>query len=522
MPDPVPVTDGLVVWQRADRHVSLDGNNQVTIWGGANGCLPDAQKVTYAGPILQAASFGVQPAVVFSGAEGLLLESGGELGNDSFTMVVAACADALWDLGSLFAPDSSQTGAVAAVGAGIPQVAVSEPGGSGAVRLSSQTQGCLCPLTVIYEYRQARLYWQGNLVTQDSSTPPYTVWLPKLIGGTGSGGFAGRVAEVLFYNRALGDAERQQVEAYLQDRYQCLPSYSSETSSEVSSEESSSEESDSSESSQSSKSSHSSHHSHHSQSSASSTSSAGSQTPECQPIGPFILIKDSAVQYQRHQDPPLQTFQVIGVTLPPGGTLVPVPVPGSPTFKIEQGTEYVGIVCIPSASEWPLEVYVAEATASRADPQDPSRQAPITENTKADVETHELEHVKVYKDIAININNFYGEKVRLLRSKQHPSQAQAIAAITQMEEDFRKDCIRWFKEVKNHFNDYYHDLEDTTLHQTPSPIIVEEPTREWRCRITDWYEHFGLDEKIDAISPASVGSDAGIITFQPVKIPAPK
>jgi|GEM_PF-5501513 len=272
-PDPVPVTDGLVAWQRADLNVNVNGNNQVTNWGGADGCLPDAVWATYAAPGWQAASMGGQPAVVFTGAEGLLLETGGELGANSFTLVVAACSDLLWEPGSLFGPDSSQSGAVAAVAASIGQVTLSEPGGSGATRLSAQIQGCLCPLTVIYENKQARIYWLGQLVAQDYNTPAYTVWLPKLIGGTGSGGFAGRVAEVLFYNRALGEGERQQVESYLQERYQCLPSGSSEQSSEQSSEMSSSISSSSEQSSSSSSSSETSHDD--SSSSESSSSESG-------------------------------------------------------------------------------------------------------------------------------------------------------------------------------------------------------------------------------------------------------
>jgi hypothetical protein len=116
-PDPVPVTSGLVAWQRADMNVSLDGNNQITNWGGADGCLPNAQRVTNAGPGWQAASFGNQPAAVFSGVEGLVLASAGELGSNDFTLVVAACSDLLWEPGSLFTPDSSQSGAVAAVAA---------------------------------------------------------------------------------------------------------------------------------------------------------------------------------------------------------------------------------------------------------------------------------------------------------------------------------------------------------------------------------------------------------------------
>jgi hypothetical protein len=141
------------------------------------------------------------------------------------------------------------------------------------MRLSASILGCLCPLTVIYDNKQARIYRQGQLLAQDSSTPAYTVWLPKLIGGTGSSGFVGRMAEMLFYNRALGDAERQQVETYLQDRYQCMPSYSSEMSSGQSSEQSS-EESSSEESSSSSSSSSSSESSDDNNSSSSSGSSS--------------------------------------------------------------------------------------------------------------------------------------------------------------------------------------------------------------------------------------------------------
>lgn len=253
VPDPVPVTDGLVVWQRADRHVNVDVNNQVTLWGGANGCLPDAERVTYAGPVLQMAGLGQQPIVEFSGAEGLRLIAG-ELGSDSFTILILARPD--WShYGSyptLLKRDSSQNNTVATICADAYNVTLFEPDGSSGARLNPFTGGGLCPLTLVYENKQVKLYVAGGLAAQDSSTPGYSIFVPRLLGGSGSDGFVGAVSEVLVYNRALSDLERQQVEIYMQNRYACITGGSSEESSESSegaSSDSSESESESSSSS---------------------------------------------------------------------------------------------------------------------------------------------------------------------------------------------------------------------------------------------------------------------------------
>jgi hypothetical protein len=149
------------------------------------------------------------------------------------------------------------------------------------------------------------MYWLGNLVAEDSSTPSYDVWLPKLIGGTGSGGFVGRVAEMLFYNRVLNESERQQAEAYLQDRYQCLPSGSSEMSSEQSSE-SSSEESSSEESLSSLSSSSSSSESSDDNNSSSSSGSSSSVSLAVD----FEVLEDAEHPYIRVVTPPPQQPRV--------------------------------------------------------------------------------------------------------------------------------------------------------------------------------------------------------------------
>jgi hypothetical protein len=255
VPDPVPVTSGLVAWQRSDLHVQKDFNNQVTVWGGADGVLPAALRATFNGPVEQWNVFGNQPALLFTGAEGLRLQAG-NLGSNSFTLFVVGCpAGHAWDQGVLLGSDN-QTGAVAQISASQAQVQVSEPGGSSGVRLQATTFGCLCPVSLVYQNKQARLYWLGQLMAQSTSTPAYDILIPKLIGGPGAGGFFGSIAEVLMYNRALSDGERQQVEAYLMGRYQCLPSItSSEDSSGEPPSSSSSSDDDSSSSSSSSSSS---------------------------------------------------------------------------------------------------------------------------------------------------------------------------------------------------------------------------------------------------------------------------
>lgn len=289
VPDPVPVTSGLVAWQRSDLHVQKDFNNQVTEWGGADGVLPAALRATFNGPVEQWNVFGNQPALLFTGAEGLRLQAG-NLGSNSFTLFVVGCpAGQAWDQGVLLGSDN-QTGAVAQISASQAQVQVSEPGGSGGVRLQATTFGCLCPVSVVYQNKQARLYFLGSLEAYSTSTPPYDILIPKLIGGPGAGGFFGSVAEVLMYNRALSDGERQQVEAYLMGRYQCLPSITSseESSGEPPSSSSSSSSDDDSSSSSSSSSSQSESGEGDSSDSSDSTSSESSNALHFLPAEEYL------------------------------------------------------------------------------------------------------------------------------------------------------------------------------------------------------------------------------------------
>ena len=281
-PDPTPVTEGLVAWYRSDINVAQNGN-LVTVWGAVCDCLPDAVSIGGTPPLITDSMFGAYPGISFDSQQGLQIQ-GGELADDSFTMfVIGRATGERTDGGSgtdgqrlLFYQSGDGGNAWPSVSVGKQSIGVYEygPGDSPRVNITTDAE-VLCPLVTRYENKQLSVYLRGEIVYQDFSTPGYALHLAHFIGGTGdvSSGFIGTLAEIIFYNRALSDTERQQVESYLQTRYGCLP-----TSSD-SSESSSSESSDSSDSSSSDSSDSSSSDSSESESSEQSDDSSDSSSP---------------------------------------------------------------------------------------------------------------------------------------------------------------------------------------------------------------------------------------------------
>ena len=74
-------------------------------------------------------------------------------------------------------------------------------------------------ISVNYSNKQPFLYLQGNLARAGVLSPRMTVTAPTQIGSGAYGAFAGDVAEILIYDRALSESERRSVEENLAARY---------------------------------------------------------------------------------------------------------------------------------------------------------------------------------------------------------------------------------------------------------------------------------------------------------------
>src|SRR5439155_2817371 len=64
-----------------------------------------------------------------------------------------------------------------------------------------------------------RLYFQGNQVSDGVTSPRVTVTAPTQIGAGAYGQFFGDVAEILIFDRTLGETERRALEEFLANKY---------------------------------------------------------------------------------------------------------------------------------------------------------------------------------------------------------------------------------------------------------------------------------------------------------------
>lgn len=259
MPSEPPVINGLSVWLCSDTNVDMRPDETVVSWAAANGSGLRAAAIGSTRPQWLENQINGYPVLRFAGAQGLFLETG-LIAQDNFTLVVVGRSfderqyggEGLSGQKMLFYQDGSAALTHAAVSVGWNGVGVYEFGVSEAPRAEVNDVGadCLCPLVVRYENKALKVWLGGGLVIDDGSVPSQPVNAPHGIGGTGGveGGFAGGIAEVLIYDRALSDGEREQVEQYVREKYACGSS-SSSASSEMSSYSASSEDGSSSSSS---------------------------------------------------------------------------------------------------------------------------------------------------------------------------------------------------------------------------------------------------------------------------------
>ncbi len=242
-----PALAGLKVWLRADAVAANDpaqarasgGNFFIRRWNDQSGAANPAQQTTddLQPQFMPAVTeLNNQPALHFDGVNDLLALPAPPA-QDNFCFIVVARAGAghevdpqsasgvggvsgqCYLLGATYGGDFN-AGAGLSVGTNgvsvyehganyMPALAVyAGPVGSGATLIS-----------VNYSNKQPFLYVQGNLTRTGVPSPRATVTAPTQIGSGAYGAFAGDVAEILVYDRALSESERRSVEEYLAVRY---------------------------------------------------------------------------------------------------------------------------------------------------------------------------------------------------------------------------------------------------------------------------------------------------------------
>ncbi|MBL9127402.1 MAG: CotH kinase family protein, partial [Verrucomicrobiales bacterium] len=238
-PDQIP---GLVVWLKADGLNPSDPNQIrrtangafVRLWRDASGSGRDArQDALGQQPRLVSEP---SPAVVFDGQDDLLRLASPPAA-DSFTLLavfrptrshevdprgfsgVGGTSGQAWLFGASHGGDQ---GAGMGISVGTNGVSLYEHGSSYMPAVAT-FEGSLAPswnlVSAVYSNRIPGLVVDGNAITTEGQSPRTRVTAPTEIGSGNYGAFAGGVAEVLVYSRALSEEERVGVEAHLAARH---------------------------------------------------------------------------------------------------------------------------------------------------------------------------------------------------------------------------------------------------------------------------------------------------------------
>lgn len=225
-------TSGLAFWVKADAGVSLNGS-AVTQWSDQSGNGRHAtQSTTSSQPILVANGLGGKPALQFDGVDDFLQfglpingwtgmtivmvssstgdPSGGANGGENAPLFWDETASWGWTFLSPFQTSvklrfgTTQTGNLSAY---------SRPAaiGSSMTTTISKHDGATDTL-----YVNGSQVWSAGGKTASIAGAVGTPWIGR---GAGSTFFSGRIAEILVYNRAITDDERQTIETALADKY---------------------------------------------------------------------------------------------------------------------------------------------------------------------------------------------------------------------------------------------------------------------------------------------------------------
>ena len=213
--------NGLQLWLRADLGITVDANGAVSAWTDQVGGSVASQSDPASQPLLQSADLNGMPAVRFDGSNGFLNSSFVGMGGQELTFFVVAKGTQYQSLlrfqpagsgnyliypwyTSQFFIDSADGGTGAGVACGL----VNGQWNIGAVTYKAGDR--------------VATYRNGELV---ASRAAGTAALPSGLGLTIGRYLAGGeflqadLAEVLIYNRALSDTEREAVEHLLNEKY---------------------------------------------------------------------------------------------------------------------------------------------------------------------------------------------------------------------------------------------------------------------------------------------------------------
>jgi hypothetical protein len=233
-PWPTPaVANGLQAWFRADKGIGKDASNKVSAWHDVSGHSFQVAQTADASrqPLWVASATYGQPAVQFDGTTFLrtpgLVDA--QVGSSDVTVITVAIPAATQPAYSSLVDLSSDTVrgyVVGQVGTSTNQFQLwfTDAAQSGwySSPVISTTAGVAQIITVVKNGTVATGYRNGS--SQGTASVPAAMLTPLsalAIGNRASGnyGYSGQIAEVLIYNRALTDTERQQVESTLTAKY---------------------------------------------------------------------------------------------------------------------------------------------------------------------------------------------------------------------------------------------------------------------------------------------------------------
>ena len=230
------IDTGLRLWLDAGARVTKDGANLVSNWGDGSGVSNNATQATSAKqPLWIDNAINGRPVLRFDGLNDQLVAAVSP-GTDDFTVFVVAKTSATHEVDAesttgtagtsgqkyVFGATASGANAGAGMSLGTNGISAYENGDSytPALAVYSGAVGNGVILGAFeYEARRPTIFLNGQLVRAGLASPRPQVSAPTEIGAGVFGAFAGDVAEIMVYNRALSASERATIEAYLSRKY---------------------------------------------------------------------------------------------------------------------------------------------------------------------------------------------------------------------------------------------------------------------------------------------------------------
>jgi hypothetical protein len=229
----VPTQD-LKLWLKADAGVTLAGSN-VSLWADQSGGGIDAEQANAANqPVVEKNAINGLPAVSFDGQDDEMSFTLPVSGLENLTIFLVSAAtqagiDPAWHYANSATLVWRETGGWGTVHVTTLQEGVYMRFGIGQSQPLPAGISYDAPIgeeftiaTAVMEGKRDQLYVKGELVYDEEKRGQAAVGNTGDIGSLGRGHqgyWSGKIAEVLVYTRTLSDAERQQVEEYLNSKY---------------------------------------------------------------------------------------------------------------------------------------------------------------------------------------------------------------------------------------------------------------------------------------------------------------